>query len=95
MPAKVGYLAIDTVNPNGIAPFWCELLRVHVDTTIGDGEFLILSPTEDGLTIGFQRVPEAKSGKNRVHLDLVVDDLDAATSEVERLAARTGHDPRA
>ena len=85
MPAKVGYLAIDTVDPNGLAPFWCGLLGVQVDTVIGDGDFLILTPTEAGLTVGFQRVPEMKNGKNRVHLDLVVNDLDAATAEVEEL----------
>lgn len=88
MPAKVGYLAIDTVDPDGLAPFWCGLLGVQVDTIIGDGDFLILTSTEEGLTIGFQRVPEAKTGKNRVHLDLVVDDLDAATAEVEELGGR-------
>ena len=55
---------------------------------IGDGEFLVLSPTEDGLTVGFQRVADAKLGKNRVHLDLVVDDLDQATAEVEKLGGR-------
>jgi len=85
MPAKVGYLAIDTVDPGALAPFWCGLLGVQVETTIGDGEFLILCQAADGLTVGFQRVPEAKSGKNRIHLDLVVDDLDAATAEVEQL----------
>lgn len=88
MPAKVGYLAIDTVDPSGLAPFWCRLLGVSVDSEIGDGDFLILSPTEEGLIVGFQRVPEAKTTKNRVHLDLVVDDLDAATEEVERLGGR-------
>jgi predicted enzyme related to lactoylglutathione lyase len=88
LPAKVGYLAIDTVDPSGLAPFWCGLLGVEVDATIGEGEFLILSPTADGLTVGFQRVPEAKTGKNRVHLDLGVDDLDAATMEVEQLGGR-------
>jgi len=31
----------------------------------------------------FQRVPEPKTVKNRVHLDLVVDDVDAATSRIE------------
>jgi predicted enzyme related to lactoylglutathione lyase len=88
VPAKIGYLAIDTVDPEGIASFWCALLGVRVDTTIGEGEFLLLSATEEGLTVGFQRVPEVKAGKNRVHLDLVVDDLDAATAEVERLGGR-------
>ncbi|MGO8863123.1 MAG: VOC family protein [Acidimicrobiales bacterium] len=88
MPAKVGYLAIDTIDPNGIAPFWCGLLGVHVDTTVGEGDFLILSPSVEGLIVGFQRVPEMKAGKNRVHLDLVVDDLDEATAEVEKLGGR-------
>jgi len=88
MPAKVGYLVIDAADPEGLAPFWCELLDVRVDTTIGDGEFLVLSPTADGLTVGFQRVLEAKAGKNRLHLDLVVDDLEAATAEVEGLGGR-------
>ena len=88
MAAKVGYLVIDAVDPERLAPFWCDLLGVSVDMTIGEGEFLVLSPTEDGLTVGFQRVPEAKAGKNRLHLDLVVDDLDMATAEVEKLGGR-------
>jgi len=33
-------------------------------------------------------LPETKTGKNRVHLDLVVDDLDTATTEVEQLGGR-------
>jgi len=88
MPAQVGYLVIDSTDPQRLAPFWCGLLDVTVDTTIGEGEFLVLSPTEDGLTVGFQRVQEAKIEKNRLHLDLVVDDLDAATAEVEALGGR-------
>jgi predicted enzyme related to lactoylglutathione lyase len=88
MAARVGYLVIDAVDLERLAPFWCGLLGVNVDTTIGDGQFLVLSPASDGLTVGFQRVPEAKSGKNRLHLDLVVDDLDSATAEVERLGGR-------
>jgi predicted enzyme related to lactoylglutathione lyase len=88
MSAKVGYLAIDTVDPNALPPFWCGLLGDEVDTTIGEDEFLLLTPTEAGLVVGFQRVPEAKAGKNRVHLDLVVEDLDAATDEVEHLGGR-------
>jgi len=88
MPAKVGYLVIDTVNPESLGRFWCGLLNVKVDTIIGDGQFLVLSPTEDGVTVGFQRVPETKTGKNRLHLDLFVDDLDVATAEIEDLGGR-------
>jgi predicted enzyme related to lactoylglutathione lyase len=88
MPAKVGYLVIDAANPVALARFWCSLLAVTVDTEIGDGEFLVLSPTQDGLTVGFQRVTDAKLGKNRMHLDLVVDNFDQATAEIEEAGGR-------
>jgi len=88
MPAKVGYLVIDAADPERLAEFWCDLLAVSVDMTIGAGEFLVLSPTEDGLTVGFQRVAEPKGGKNRLHLDLIVESLDDSTAEIERLGGR-------
>jgi len=34
----------------------------------------VLGPAADGLRIAFQRVPEAKEVKNRLHLDLVLGD---------------------
>ena len=77
MPASVGYLVFDAMEPERLTRLG-HLLDVEVDTTIGEWQFVVLTPTKDGLTIGFQR---AKSGKNRLHLDLVVDDLDRATSE--------------
>jgi len=88
MPASVGYLVIDATDPERLARFWCGLLDVGVETTIGDGQFVVLSPAKDGLTVGFQRVPEGKTGKNRLHLDLIVGDLDQATAEVETLGGR-------
>jgi predicted enzyme related to lactoylglutathione lyase len=88
MPASVGFLVVDANDPEGLARFWCGLLDVVVETTIGDGQFVVLSPTDDGLTVGFQRVGEEKAGKNRLHLDLVVEDLDQATAEVEALGGK-------
>jgi predicted enzyme related to lactoylglutathione lyase len=88
MPASVGFLVMDASDPERLAQFWCGLLDVSVDSSIGDGQFLVLSATADGLTVGFQRVAEEKAGKNRLHLDLIVADLDAATSEVEPLGGR-------
>jgi predicted enzyme related to lactoylglutathione lyase len=78
-------LVIDSADPQRIVPFWCGLLGVDVDTSIGDGQFVVLSPTAEGLVVGFQRVDDQKAGKNRLHLDLIVEDLDEATSEVEAL----------
>jgi predicted enzyme related to lactoylglutathione lyase len=88
MQASVGYLVIDATDPQRLTTFWCAMLDVEVDSTVGDGQFVVLSPTKDGLTVGFQKVPERKTSKNRVHLDLVVEDLDAATTEIESLGGR-------
>jgi predicted enzyme related to lactoylglutathione lyase len=86
--ASVGYLVIDAMDPQLLTRFWSAMLDVEVDSSIGDGQFIVLSPTKDGLTVGFQKVPEEKTSKNRVHLDLVVEDLESATAEIESLGGR-------
>ena len=85
MPASVGFLVIDATDPQRLADFWCGLLDVTVESSVGDGQFIVLAPAKDGLTVGFQQVSGAKAGKNRVHLDLIVEDLDLATAEIEAL----------
>jgi predicted enzyme related to lactoylglutathione lyase len=40
------------------------------------------------VTVGFQQVSEPKPGKNRLHLNLIVEDLDASTAEIEGLGGR-------
>jgi predicted enzyme related to lactoylglutathione lyase len=88
MPASVGFLVIDAVDPEQLARFWCGILGVEVAQVVAEGQYLVLSATADGLTISFQAVPEEKSGKNRLHMDLAVTDLDAATAEVESLGGK-------
>jgi predicted enzyme related to lactoylglutathione lyase len=88
MPASVGFLVIDAVDTQQLARFWCGMLGVEVIQVIADGQYVVLSPTTDGLTISFQAVPEDKNGKNRLHLDLAVTDLDAATAEAESLGGK-------
>jgi glyoxalase superfamily protein len=68
MPATIGYLVIDSTNPRQLLPFWCGLLDMQVAVDIGEGQFLVLSPTASGLRISFQRVPEPKHVKNRLVL---------------------------
>jgi predicted enzyme related to lactoylglutathione lyase len=40
---------------------------------------------EHGQWLTLQRVPEAKTGKNRLHLDLYPEDLDAASERIGAL----------
>jgi hypothetical protein len=67
MQVSVGYLVIDTTDPERLAPFYTSLLGVEVAARVGDGDYLVLG-AKDGFALSFQRVPEEKAGKNRLHM---------------------------
>ncbi len=79
------FVTIDAQDPDRLAQFWAGVLGTSVDTSMDEGRFVFLNGTESLPVICFQRVPEAKAGKNRLHLDLAVDDLDAATEAIVSL----------
>ena len=82
MSVKIGYLVQDAVEPSRLAEFWCRLLGTQIETEVGQGDFIVLARTTEGYSLVFQRVPEVKVEKNRLHLDLIVTDLDSATELV-------------
>jgi Glyoxalase-like domain len=90
-PTVVGIaaLAVDCAGPAELARWWSRLLggRVEVDD---DGDATLHTP--GGLAIDFARVPEAKTGKNRLHLDLRSSDLAAATEQAVALGATRADD---
>jgi predicted enzyme related to lactoylglutathione lyase len=79
------HVVLDCKDPEVLAPFWCELLGEKVLSTFEDGRHVILAPTQEGFVIGFQQVPEPKVGKNRMHVDVMVQDLDEGTAKAEAL----------
>jgi predicted enzyme related to lactoylglutathione lyase len=87
-PRAVGSVVIDSQDPDTITPFWCGILDVQVSAKHGEGQFVALTPAKGGFTLVLQRVPEAKVGKNRAHLDVLVDDLDEVTAQAEALGGR-------
>lgn len=84
------YVTFDTQDPDLISPFWCQLLGVEVQSVRDQGRYVVLapSPAVGGMMVAFQRVPEAKTAKNRLHLDVHVDDLDVSTQQIEALGGR-------
>lgn len=87
MPDAIGrfhWIVIDTVDPARIAPFWCALLGVRERGWFGD-DYLMLTTDGGAPPVAFQRVPEAKSVKNRLHVDLAVEDLDRAFAQIVAL----------
>jgi hypothetical protein len=92
-PAVTGIaaLAVDCHDPSGLARWWSRLLggEVEVDRD-GDGDATLHTP--GGLAIDFLRVPEAKTVKNRLHLDLGSTDLAEATAQAVALGATRADD---
>jgi predicted enzyme related to lactoylglutathione lyase len=82
----VSYITIDANDPEGLAAFWSEVLGTEVAERVDGGRFVFLRRAE-GTMLCFQRVPEPKRGKNRVHLDVKVEDLEVATERIVALGA--------
>jgi predicted enzyme related to lactoylglutathione lyase len=76
------FLTVDALDPSALAAFWAEVLGTEVNDSLDDGRYVFLKSDEGLPLLCFQRVPEPASGKNRLHLDVSVDDLDAATEQV-------------
>jgi predicted enzyme related to lactoylglutathione lyase len=87
------WLVIDTVDPARIAPFWCELLGVREHGWFGD-DYLMLERDDYAPGIAFQRVPESKAVKNRLHVDVDVADMDAAVARILELGGSIASEPR-
>ncbi|MBI2237716.1 MAG: VOC family protein [Actinobacteria bacterium] len=84
--ARLGAVIIDCRDPERLAAFWGTLLGARVMGRLGDPpQYVDLEPLSEGPYLGFQRVPEPKVVKNRVHLDLNVDDVERATQRIQAL----------
>lgn len=93
MTSKFTELAIDCADPAGLARFWCAVLGYEVQDE-DDGLVTIGSPTAPEGKNGpvppkltFARVPEGKTVKNRLHIDVNPTDRDQG-DEVRRLLDR-------
>jgi Glyoxalase-like domain len=82
---RLGEVVVDCHDPMRLAEFWQRLLGGYVVRQ--SHEWVALEPPH-GVTISFQLVPEVKAGKNRIHLDVDVHDLDEAVALAESLGAR-------
>lgn len=81
-------VGIDCRDPATLAHFWSVALGYRIGD--GDGDpYLDLLPPEatDAPVVFLQRVPEAKQTKNRLHLDLYVDEPEATVERLENLGA--------
>ena len=78
---------LDSDQPEALAAFWAEVLGYK--SLGGFGAFWPLVPTDENEPMFvIQQVAEPKQGKNRMHLDLHVDDVDSEVTRLEALGAQ-------
>ena len=82
-------LVVDCADPPHLARWWSRLIGGDVEVD-SDGDATLRAPT--GLVIDFLRVPEPKTVKNRLHVDLRTSDVAQATEQVLALGATRADD---
>ncbi len=91
MPTRLVHLAADALDPPRLARFWAAALGWEVvDEEPGESDVAPAGyhyPDPGAVSIAFVTVPEPKSGKNRLHLDLATRSAEHQAAEVERLLA--------
>ncbi|MFE5484784.1 VOC family protein [Streptomyces sp. NPDC056527] len=85
MASLVRHVTIDCADAYALATFWVDVVdgKLGEGDVPGDSEVLVLT---EGASLLFIQVPEKKSVKNRVHLDIQPQDC-TRDEEVERLIA--------
>jgi len=78
MSLRIKDVTVDCADPPKPAAWWAQALGGSVTADFGFYAFV----EGGGLGMGFQKVPEERSGKNSVHVDLAASDRAA---EIERL----------
>lgn len=77
-------LTLDCSDLNRMATFWQSAVGFVVEGIIEDR---YISLNWQGIVLTLQRVEELKSVKNRMHLDILVDDVDGEVHRLETLGA--------
>jgi hypothetical protein len=79
-------LVLDCADPVKLVEFWRDALDYREYYT--DASFAVLVPKEGVASpLVLQGVPEPKAGKNRMHLDIVVDEIEAEVTRLQALGA--------
>jgi predicted enzyme related to lactoylglutathione lyase len=85
---RLAEITIDCAQPQVVGDFWAALLGGTLSSPLPG--WLRLGTVGDPMpALNFQPVPEPKIGKARIHLDLLVDDIEAAVERVTSLGGRS------
>jgi hypothetical protein len=86
MPLRFQNVTVDCNDALRVGTFWAELLNLPLRSG-EDGTEHWIEPARAGADIVFVTVPEPKTVKDRIHLDLRPDDQDAEVARALALGA--------
>lgn len=87
MAVRLYHLAVDSHDTRAQGRFWAQVLDWKI--LYEDDEEVVIGADEHSLPgMCFLRVPESKTVKNRLHIDLTPDDRDAEVERIIGLGAR-------
>ncbi|CAM5308590.1 glyoxalase [Streptomyces spiroverticillatus] len=84
MRARIDEIVFDCADPAALARFWASLVGGEPQDRDATWSYI---DVPDFTRLAFQRVPEGKSVKNRLHIDLVAEDIPKFSAEAVELGA--------
>ena len=81
-------VTFDCADAATLAGFWADVLGRQVAEDPTSEHAVLLPGDTSGLRIVFNKVPEPKTVKNRLHLDVISDTFDAETERLLNLGAQ-------
>jgi predicted enzyme related to lactoylglutathione lyase len=82
----INTVVVDALEPDVLAAFWSQVLGRRVAGRTGP--YVWLERDGNSLGMGFQQVDTAKSGKNRLHLDIAAEHPGNERERIEGLGGR-------
>ena len=80
-------IVLDCADLNRSADFWCPALGYERPFPQSGPYLQLVAPARGGVELLLQHVPETKSGKNRLHLDLRTPNLNTEVARLTQLGA--------
>ena len=90
MTLRLGEIVIDCTDHDTVVAFWLDAMGDYVRSDVNE-QYVAIAPTERAIgrpAILFQKVPEAKTLKNRVHLDLRGESMADEVARLQALGAK-------
>ncbi len=87
MTITIEHIVFDCANAGDLAAFWADVLKSKVDAD-GNQFFATVNKGGEGTALMFIQVPEPRTGKNRLHIDLASTDWAAEIDRIVGLGAK-------